>query len=83
MPRLLVPSGHGFAEIPLGQVEGKPLQSLQFYQTEDALNLDLQFLDGISLELIFRVGFQVSARLLEFKNGDSRVLKTLKPKRQK
>lgn len=82
MPRSLVSSGHGLAEIPLGQVEGKSLQSLQFYQTEDALNLDLQFLGGISLELIFRVGFQASARLLEFKNGDSRVLKTLKPKRQ-
>ncbi len=81
MPRHLVPSGHGLADIPLGQVEGKPLQSLQFYQTEDALNLDLQFQDGISLELIFRVGFRASARLLEFRNGDSRVLKNLKPKR--
>ena len=82
MPRSLVPSGHGLAEIPLGQVEGKPLQSLQFYQTEDALNLDLQFLGGISLELIFRFGFQASARLLEFRNGNSRILKALKPKRQ-
>jgi len=78
----LVPSGHGLADIPLGQVEGKPLQSLEFYQTEDALNLDLQFQGGISLELIFRVGFQASARLLEFRNGDSRVLRTLKPKRR-
>ena len=82
MPRHLVPFGYGLADIPLGQVEGKPLQSLQFYQTEDALNLDLQFLGGISLELIFRVGFQASARLLEFRDGDSRVLRTLKPKRR-
>ena len=52
--------------------EGNALQSLQFFQTEDALNLDLQFQSGISLELIFRVGFQASARLLEFRNGDSR-----------
>ncbi len=81
MPRHLVPSGHGLADIPLGQVEGKPLQSLQFFQTEDALNLDLQFQGGISLELIFRVGIQASARLLEFRNGGSRVLKNLKPKR--
>jgi hypothetical protein len=77
----LVPYGHGLADIPLGQVEGKPLQSLQFFQTEDALNLDLQFQGGISLELIFRVGIQASARLLEFRNGGSRVLKNLKPKR--
>ena len=83
MPRHFIPSGHSLAEIPLGQVEGKPLQSLQYFQTEDALNLDLQFLGGISLELIFRVGFQASARLLEFRDGDSRVLKTLKPKRHK
>jgi hypothetical protein len=82
MPRHLVPSEHGLADIPLGQVEGKPLQSLQFYQTEDALNLDLQFQGGISLELIFRVGFHASARLLEFRNGNSRILKALKPKRQ-
>ena len=82
MPRSLVPSGHGLAEIPLGQVEGKPLQSLQYFQTEDALNLDLQFQGGISLELIFRFGFQASARLLEFRDGDSRVLRTLKVKRR-
>jgi hypothetical protein len=76
-----VPSERGVADISLGQVAGKSIQSLQFYQTEDALNLDVQFQDGISLELIFRVGFQASARLLEFTNGDSRVIKNLKLKR--
>ncbi len=77
-----VPSGHGHAVIPLDGAQGKPLQSLQIYQTEEVLNLDLQFQDGMALELVFRVGFHASATLLEYSNGDARVLKRIKPRRR-
>ncbi len=56
-----------------------PFRSIR---TEEALNLDLQFDDGIALELIFRVGFQASVTLLEYRNGDARVLKRIKPRRR-
>ncbi len=75
-----VPSGRGHITIPLGRAQAKPLQSIQVYQTEEALNLDLQFQDGIALELVFRVGLRASATLLEYRNGDSRVLRRIKPK---
>ncbi len=75
-------SGSSPAVVPLDRAQGKPLQSLEVYQTEEALSLDLQFDDGIALELIFRVGFQASATLLEYTNGDGRVLQRIKPRRK-
>ena len=35
MPGYPVPSGHGYAEIPLGQAEGKPIRAVHVYQSED------------------------------------------------
>jgi hypothetical protein len=32
MPSYPVPSGDGFADIPLGQARGKPVKSVHFYQ---------------------------------------------------
>ena len=75
-----VPSGRGRIAIPLAQVRGKGIQHLHVFQSEEALNLDIEFEDGLVLELYFRVGFQASANVLEYRNGDSRVLKTLKLK---
>ncbi len=81
MPCSLVSSGDGHAVIPLHGAQGKALQSIQTYQMEEALALDLQFQDGMALELVFRVGFKASGTLLEYVNGDARVLKRIKPKR--
>ncbi len=67
-------SGSSPAVVSLDRAQGKPLQSLQVYQTEDALNLDLQFDDGIALELIFRVGFRAfrhPTRIHEWKRSRS------------
>lgn len=51
-----VPFGHGYAEIPLGRSEGKPIKSIHVYQLEEALNIDLEFEDKSMLEMIFRIG---------------------------
>ena len=76
-----VPSGHGYAEIPLYHAEGKALKSVQVYQLEEALNVDLEFEDQSMLEMIFRVGFQTSVKLLDYKDGNYSVRKKIKPKR--
>jgi hypothetical protein len=77
-----IPSEHGLVDVALDRAQGKPLQSLQVYQTEEMLNLDLRFEDGLEIELIFRVGFQASAKLLEYRNGDAHVLKRMKLRRR-
>ena len=74
-----VPSGHGYMEIPLDSAE--KLKSVQVYQMEESLNVNLEFDDDSRLELIFSVGFQTSAQLLKCHEGDYRVAKTIKPKR--
>lgn len=71
-------SGQG-AAIPLGAAKDKSLHSIEVYQNEDALSLDLQFENGMALELTFRVGFQLSATLLRYANGDSEVIKKMRP----
>jgi hypothetical protein len=53
-----VPSGDGYAEVPLGQAEGKRIKSIHIYQDEEALNIDLELEDKSMLEMIFRVGFR-------------------------
>jgi hypothetical protein len=81
MPGYPVPSGHGYAEIPLGQTEGNPIKAVHVHQSEEALNVDLEFGDKSMLEMIFRVGFSASVKLLENDNGNYRVRRKIKPKR--
>jgi hypothetical protein len=79
MPVHPVPSGHGYAEIPLGLTERKPVKSVHVYQAEEALNVDLEFEDESMLEMIFRVGFSASVKLLENRGGDYHVRRKIKP----
>ncbi len=39
MPSHPVPSGDGYADVSLGQAQGKPVKSIHFYQDEEALNI--------------------------------------------
>jgi hypothetical protein len=71
-------SGHG-AAVPLGLAKGKSLHSVEVYQNEDTLSMNLQFQDGLALELTFRVGFRASATLLRYANGDSEVIEKIRP----
>ena len=75
-----VPFGHGYAEIPLGRSEGKPIKSIHVYQLEEALNIDLEFEDKSMLEMIFRIGMRASVKLLENKDGDYLVCQRIKRK---
>ena len=75
-----VPSGHGYMEIPLDSAESKPLKSIQTYQMDDSLNVDLEFEDDSRLEMIFRIGFHTSAKLLDHHEGNYRVRRKVKPK---
>jgi len=75
-----VPAGHGYAEIPLGSSRGKAVQSIHFYQNEEMLNIDLEFNDQSLLEMVFRVGFQSSIKLLDRKDGEYRLRRRIKPK---
>jgi hypothetical protein len=76
-----VPSGHGYVEIPLSRTERKPVKSVHVYQSEEALNVDLEFEDKSMLEMIFRVGFTASVKLLEDQGGDYKIRRKIKPKR--
>ena len=78
MPSYSVASGQGYAEIPLVPAERKPLKSVQVYQSEESLNVDLEFEDDSMLEMIFRVGFQASVKLLDYQDGNYRVRRRLK-----
>jgi hypothetical protein len=80
MPSYSVPSGQGYAEIPLSPTERKPVKSVHVYQSEEALNVDLEFDDETMLEMIFRVGFTASAKLLANEGGDYHVRRKIKPK---
>ena len=81
MPSHPVPSGDGYADVSLGQAQGKPVKSIHFYQDEEALNIDLEFEDKSMLEMIFRVGFRSTIKLLENKDGDYHIRKSIKPRR--
>ena len=81
MPSYSVPFGNGYAEIPLDLARRKALKSVQIYQAQEALNVDLEFEDDTMLEMIFRVGFQSSARLLDYQDGNYTVRKRIKPRR--
>jgi len=79
MPKSTVPSGRTGGAFMLTEVRGKVVDSIKVYQMEDALNLDIEFNDSTTLEIIARVGFRASANLLEFKGGNSTVLKNIRP----
>jgi hypothetical protein len=81
MPSYPVPSGNGYADIPLGQARGKPVKSVHFYQDGEALNIDIEFEDKSVLEMIFRIGFRSTAKLLENKDGDYHIRERIKPRR--
>jgi hypothetical protein len=76
-----VPFGHGYADLPLGQAQGKPVKSAHIYQDDEALNIDLEFEDDSMLEMIFRVGFRSTIKLLENKGGDYHIRERIKPRR--
>jgi len=79
MPSYPVPSSDGYAVVPLGQAQGKPIKSNQIYQDDEALNVDLEFEDKSMLEMIFRVGFRSTINLLDNKDGDYHLCKRIKP----
>jgi hypothetical protein len=81
MPSYPVPSNDGYAMVPLGTAEGKPVKSIHIYQDDEALNVDLEFEDKSMLEMIFRVGFRSTINLLENHDGDYHIRKRIKPKR--
>jgi hypothetical protein len=81
MPKSTVPSGRSGGAFTLTEVRGKVVDSIKVYQMEEALNLDIDFNDNTTLEVIARVGFRASANLLEFKGGNSAVLKSIRPAR--
>lgn len=81
MPSYPVPSNDGYAMVPLGTAQGKPVKSIHVYQDDEALNVDLEFEDKSMLEMIFRVGFRSTINMLENRGGDYHIRKRIKPKR--
>jgi hypothetical protein len=79
MPKSTVPSGRSGRAFTLKEVRGKEVEAVKVYQMEDELNIDVDFNDNTTLEIIARVGFRASANLLEFKAGNSTVLKNFRP----
>jgi hypothetical protein len=80
MPSYPVLSNDGYAMVPLGTAQGKPVKSIHIYQDEEALNIDLEFEDHSMLGMIFRVGFRSTINLLENKDGNYHLRKRIKPK---
>ncbi len=58
-----------------GDIKGKAIETMEVYQMEGAICLDLHFVDSTVLELIYRVGFTGSATLLASRDGNYEVLK--------
>lgn len=73
--------GSGPSRVPLGKLKGMPLQAIEVYQTEEALNLDIRLQDGHVLDLVFRVGFQAIGTVLKWENGNSKVVRRITPQR--
>ena len=76
-----VPLDSGHLSIPLGAAEGRKLEGITVYQTQEMLSLDLRFEAGFALELSFESRFKASARLLQFLDGNADLLAELTPKR--
>ncbi len=72
--RTPVPPDSCRSVVSLGSAEGKPLKKIEVCQSEDALNVDVQFEDDHVLELTFHVGFQASSALIKWDNGNSHVV---------
>ena len=81
MPHTLVPSGHGYIEIPLTGAERKSLKSVQVYQDCEALNVDLEFEDNSMLEMSFHTGFAASVKLLDYKDGNYLLRRRIRPRK--
>lgn len=78
-----VPSNDGYAVIPLGDAEGKPIKSIHVYQDEEALSIDLEFGDKSLLEMIFRTSFRATIRLSDNRRGNYILRRVIKPSRPK
>lgn len=72
-----VPSGSGYISVSLERAQGKALRSLDVYQTDDTLNVNLLFDQDIAVELRFVVGLKASATLLQYEEGNAHVIKGL------
>jgi hypothetical protein len=83
MPSYPVPSNDGYAVIPLGSAQGKPVKSIHVYQDDEALNIDLEFEDRSILEMIFRAGFRATLKLSNYKEGNYVLRRTIRPLRPK
>ena len=81
MRKLTVPLDSGHLSIPLGAAEGRKLEGITVYQTQETLSLDLRFEAGFALELNFEHRLRASARLLHFEDGNAELLAELTPKR--
>ncbi len=81
MPHTLVPSGHGYIEIPLTGAERKSLKSVQVHQDCEALNVDLEFEDDSMLEMSFQTGFAASVKLLDYKDGNYLLRRRIRPRK--
>lgn len=83
MPGHPVPSNDGYAAIPLGDAEGKPIKSIHVYQDGEALNIDLEFGDRSLLEMIFRTGFRATLKLSHNEGGNYILRRRIKLNRPK
>ena len=81
MPHTLVPSGHGYIEVSLTGAERKSLKSVQVHQDCEALNVDLEFEDDSMLEMSFQTGFAASAKLLDYKDGNYLLRRSIRPRK--
>ena len=77
MSSRLVPSGSGYIAVSLERAQGKAIRALDTYQTDDTLNVNLRFDEDIAVELKFVIALKASATLLQYKQGDARVIKGL------
>ncbi len=77
MSNRLVPSGSGYIAVSLERVQGKAIRGLDILQTDDTLNVNLRFHEDIAVELRFVIALKASATLLQYKQGDARVIKGL------
>jgi len=57
--------------------------SIQIYQDDEALNIDLEFEDKSMLEMIFRAGFRATLKLSDYKEGNYILWSTIRPRRPK
>jgi hypothetical protein len=54
--------------------KGKSIESVEVSQDEGSLYLNLRLEDGLAIELSFAVAYHHNVSLVQWENGDSRVL---------